>query len=194
MLKLIIISLMTVLFGRCGNSLKQINYDQTSDSTLTILTYGLPDMTYLKAMDAVGKKYHLTHYAVAGCIVTSELLDSVEKENQKVYAILENKYGKKWKATFEKEIQEMITFQKKVVKLVQQQDFIRQKEAELSATQAWLDFQVHPDASTSVFDVKVLEWTQSSDDRLIYELSVDLKKQTVIVKQKYNVGEPQKFR
>jgi hypothetical protein len=44
-------------------------------------------------------------YPVAGCIVTDDLEDSVKKENDKTYKLIEAKYGKDWQRAFDEEIE-----------------------------------------------------------------------------------------
>ncbi|RYG02040.1 MAG: hypothetical protein EOO02_11395 [Chitinophagaceae bacterium] len=86
----------------------------TKDSLLTMLTYGMPVRgIYGETVHQVALKYGFRYYAVAGCVVTENLVDSVRKENDKVSMQIAMRYGINWKEQFEKDIQHQLEINKK---------------------------------------------------------------------------------
>lgn len=77
----------------------------TADTTYRILTYGLPRFEYQNATWVVGQQWGIQHRAVAGCIVSRELVDSVKKENDRVFAAIERRFGAGWAERFEADVQ-----------------------------------------------------------------------------------------
>ena len=88
--------------------------DQTPQ--FTIYTYGLRSWVQSNPQYTVAKKYGIVYKSVAGCIVSKELVDSVQKHNDEVYHQLEKKYGPGWKASFEKQIDSLERIEKKSYK------------------------------------------------------------------------------
>lgn len=108
------ISLLLVAFS-CNNQIsssdpkaQQENYTKKVQDTFEfrILTSGLPpDPKYVKALSVVEKKWGIQYYPVAGCIVSKELEDSMNRWNNVAEKRIEAKYGKDWWKTFHKEVE-----------------------------------------------------------------------------------------
>lgn len=76
------------------------------DSLLVILTAGLPlDNLYLDAKNVVAEKWGLEFRSISGCLVSEEILDSLENNNSKVLPLIEDKYGENWRVKFNEEIE-----------------------------------------------------------------------------------------
>ena len=95
----VIILLISFLLS-CQRQHQQANID------IVFLTYGLPDFNTQAARDSVGKKWGISFYAVAGCIVTNELVDSVRIHNLKISKLVSAKFGNDWQQKFEQEVKE----------------------------------------------------------------------------------------
>ena len=67
---------------------------------LKILVHGLPENNYTKLYNRVSAKYGVMSYQIGGCVISRKLRDSVCVENQKVYKILDKKFGKGWHQKF----------------------------------------------------------------------------------------------
>jgi len=89
------------------------------DSTLRLLTYGLPHFEMQNAENVVATRYGFHYYGVAGCDVNQELEDSVEKVNAPVYAYLEKRHGKGWYDKFTKDVEKEFLVQKEVLDLLE---------------------------------------------------------------------------
>lgn len=87
------------------------------------LTYGEPGGEEVK--NFVARKWGIELYAVAGCVVTRELIDSVKQQNKKVESRLIKKYGNDWGARFNQDIQAEFLNQQIVYDLILQADFLK---------------------------------------------------------------------
>ena len=153
-----ILILFTLILVCCNKKSNPIKKDVVEDPTLKILTYGLPDFNRSRASNTVAKKYGFTYYAVAGCLVTQELLDSVEKENNITFKLLEQKLGHDWEIRFEKEVDTMQQVQSEIETLVRKEKYIIDKEKELEKEDKGLYFQIDLTDTEKIFDVKAYEW------------------------------------
>lgn len=69
-----------------------------------ILTYGLPDLHREKAHKAVADRWGISFRSVGGCKVSEEIVATAKANNDKVYPLIEAKYGKDWITTFNQEV------------------------------------------------------------------------------------------
>lgn len=90
------------------------SFSQSEKSADRILTYGLPNHHYQKAMEFVGKKWGIEIYPVAGCMVTQKLLDSVETVHTELWKKMDSIQGIDSKKKFRKET---ITEMKRISKV-----------------------------------------------------------------------------
>lgn len=72
-----------------------------------ILTYGFPSFGYNSIRDSLSSTYNVEFIAVAGCVVSEKLRDSVENHNSTVYSLLDLKYGFDWKTHFYSQLDEI---------------------------------------------------------------------------------------
>jgi hypothetical protein len=112
----------------CKNTNHSAYNHNIVDTTLKILIYGLQDREQLRAMDTMASKYGLRFYAVAGCVISKLLLDSLNKQNKKVYTVLEQRFGRNWKLTFSTEVDSMRNLQKQVEVLLKKEARLLDKE------------------------------------------------------------------
>lgn len=77
---------------------------ESTDTIFTLLTYGFPNRDREKVRDIIAKTWGIRFYAVAGCLVTKDLIDSVKTNNDHVNKLIEKKYGANWQEKFEKEV------------------------------------------------------------------------------------------
>jgi hypothetical protein len=161
--------LILVVIG-CKASVETIPPVQ-KDSTLKMLTYGLPSMEGERVRDAVAKKYGFKYFAVAGCLVTGELLDSVHKENEKVKAVLRDRLGKNWEEDFRKEVDKLMVKQEQVFKLVKMRPDIITREKELNRTDKYLDFSIDYGKNPNSFYITAIEneYEQSKFREIIFK-------------------------
>lgn len=72
-----------------------------------ILEYGFPDDDDCSSIKTeIDEKWNIYHKRVAGCLVTSELVDSVRTFNDITQEKLVAKYGSDWKDRYDREISE----------------------------------------------------------------------------------------
>jgi hypothetical protein len=85
--------------------------EEPKDSIVEFQIYGelAPD-DYLSESDTISLKYGFKFKRLAGCVVTSELMDSVSLNNAKSVLLMEEKYGSDWKNQMESKTGKRITF------------------------------------------------------------------------------------
>lgn len=153
------------------------------DSTLRLLTYGLPNFEMQNAENVVAARYGFHYYGVVGCDVNQELEDSVEKVNAPVYAYLEKKHGKGWYDNFTKDVEKEFLVQKEVLSLLEKEPVIIKRQKLLEKDSNGLEYILEA-ITTSKYDVLAYGWGKLSpdiNDELVvyYHLIVDLKKKSV---------------
>ncbi len=180
--QLLLVQTLASIFS-CKNNVQTVDNIDKVDTSLKILVYGLPDREQRRAMNTVAKKYDFHYFPVAGCVVSEHLLDSVNKENKKVYEILEKKFGKNWRLTFAAQVDTMKNLQKQVEELVKKESYITDKENQLEKDDNGLDYLIEPIVGHETFGVKAYGWGQwngKTELVIYYKLTVDLTKKTVI--------------
>ena len=162
--------LLALILICCNKKQNLIKKKVVEEPIVKILTYGLPDFDRSRAQNNVAKKYGFTFYAVAGCVVTQELLDSVERENNITFKLLEQKLGHDWETRFEKEVDRMQQIQNEVETLVGKEKYIIEKEKELEKEGNGLYFQIDLTDSENIFDVKAYGWKyiNGESERVVY--------------------------
>ena len=153
------------------------------DSTLKILTYGLPDFEKEHARFIVSKKYGFKFFAVAGCLVSERLIDSIESQNKIVFAAMENKFGKQWYSKFNAEVEEVFKIEERIRGVVWKKPFMifRQKELEKEGNGLFLI--INPMSHKNLYEVKAYgwgTWNGTNAQIIYYRLIVDLTKNKVI--------------
>ena len=169
--------LLSLAFISQGSTPMPAKTDVTNDSTVKILTYGLMHFERIRALNTVGKKYGVVFHAVAGCVVTQELVDSVEIENSKTYRLLEQKFGCDWEARFEKEVALILKQQEEVELIVKREKYIIEKEKELEKQGKGLYFKIELTDTENIFDVKAFGWetiNSESEEFVYYKMIVNL--------------------
>jgi hypothetical protein len=83
--------------------------NNTVDTPITILTYGMPHWVHDKALHAIGDKYGIQYIAAAGCVVDEALLDSIGIHNKEAAALLAKKYGANFDTQFNQEVKALET-------------------------------------------------------------------------------------
>ena len=61
----------------------------TDSYKYTLLTYGLQDDVRRNASSLIQSKWKIKILPIAGCVVTQELEDSVKRENDKIYKLIQ---------------------------------------------------------------------------------------------------------
>ncbi len=154
----------------------------TRDTALRILIYGLPDHYGRQASNMIARKYGFSYFAVAGCMVSEDLVDSVRRENKKVYEALLKRFGKGWRTAFELEVDSIRSILPQIEDLVKKESYIIKKEKDLEEENNGLFYGTEFTPQKNVFDVKAYGWGKinNNDELLVYyTLSVDLKRKSV---------------
>ena len=156
---------------------------QIAPKKYKLLTYGLPDFSRENAYRIVAEKWNIQFYAVAGCIVTEELQDSVRKENEKTHKLLEATYGKNWEEKFDAEVEAEYEIESDIDDLVKRQPFISNKE--IVNPMPGAPFPMYPSKKTVNYIVKVSTYNNDWKEQKLYELSVDYKRKLVKILRDY---------
>lgn len=158
----LLFTLITVLALSCSTKGQKVAPPR-KDTTLRILVYGLPDFERQNAEGLIAKKYGFMFCGVAGCDVSEELEDSVKKENKPVYALLEQKYGSGFWKRFRAEVEEEYQTEKEVEKLLWQQPYLKQKDAELANEGNGLHFDMDWTPKKGVYAVIAYGWGNGTE-------------------------------
>lgn len=183
MLLKILTALLFISIVSCKNDPTITLKSNIADTSLKILTYGLPSKEGTRAMNTVAKQYGFRYYPVAGCVISKSLLDSVNKENKKVYEILEQRFGNNWRLTFAEQVDSMEHQQMHVEELVMKQDYIIAKQKDLRKDGNGLDYKIQPTDKQNIFTVKAYGWGIGNSEKellVYYTLTVDLSRKLVI--------------
>jgi hypothetical protein len=149
--------ILTIFVVSCNGQQKKIEYSNTGDD-FTLLTYGLPNMEIQNSRYIIARKWEIKFKSVAGCIVTEELVDSVNTINERVNKNIENKYGKNWNDKFEKEIAEEFEKEKVVTAILDKVDFIKKKNDQMELEGNGLQYYMTPIENTTDYSVSVEGW------------------------------------
>jgi hypothetical protein len=154
-----------------------------SNKKFRLLTYGgPPDLECrINAKTVVADKWGLEFVSAAGCEVTEELVDSVDRHNEKVEALIEAKLGKSWQVTFDKEVNEERRKQKVVYDLLDNEKIILDKQKALEKEGNGLHYQFKKRNNGTYF-VRVSGWgkIKGKDTYVSYfRYVVDIEKEQV---------------
>jgi hypothetical protein len=152
---------LTCLFFACknGNGVHDSNTAiNKKDSLLRVLTYGLANLQGGTADAVIAKKYHFCYYPVTGCVVTKELLDSINKENAKVYQALAKEYGANWKQAYTRKVDSLFALLEQAKAIVSKQPLLQKLNHQHNNS---LYYHVAPTDTANVF--KVQAFSSDSD-------------------------------
>ena len=165
----------------CFQGQALVAWDTRNDTVPTVLTYGFRIMELEIAKVVVAKKYGFRFLSVAGCMVTPQFVDSVKKENDATYAILEKRLGKNWKKRFDKEVEKVKEIQYRIEALAMKEPYIIAKQQELAKHNNSLNFLITPLPDSKEWEVKAYGWeTEEYTEQLIfYKMKADPRKNKV---------------
>ncbi len=99
-LKFLLLIFTSLLFSYTNKGNKPILGNTSKDTFLKVISTGIPDLESITQLNNFAKKYGFKYYPIGG-IVTTSRGDSILKENNSIYKILEERYGKNWKEEFD---------------------------------------------------------------------------------------------
>ncbi len=155
---------------------------QTTKPKFRLLTYGLPNFTKQNSENVVAQKWGIEFCAVAGCVVTQKLEDSVVRHNKSVEPQIEKKYGKNWRDKFYKEVDTEFETEKKVTAMIDLLDYVKERQAEMEKEGNGLHYIMTPGASTTKYNVSIQGWGKwKGKDEWVtfYKLLVDYRTKSV---------------
>jgi len=123
----------------------------TKDSLLRVLTYGLSQSQAGGADVFIAKQYNFCYYPVTGCVLTKELLDSINNENKKVYGALADKYGANWKGAYTRKVDSLLALFKQAKEIVGKEPLIQRLNRQHNNS---LYYHVAPTDAANIFDVQ----------------------------------------
>jgi hypothetical protein len=148
-----------------------------------LLTYGLQDDKRLNASRIIQSKWKIEIYPVAGCVVGSELEDSVKRENDKVYKLIEKDYGKDWEAKFDLEVEGEYQLEMKVDSIVRILPYIMNKE--IINPLPGSPFPMRPVGVSGNYLVTVSTYNIEWQEQKLYRLRVNHKDSSVEILEDY---------
>jgi len=170
---------LAVLFCLQGNAVTA--RDIRNDTTPTILTYGFRIMELERARNVVAQKYGFRFFTVAGCIVTQQLMDSINKENDATYAILEKQLGKNWEKRFDNEVEKVKKIQYRIEALAMKEAYIIARQQELAKHNNNLYFLITPLPNSREWEVKAYGWEteEYTEQMIFYKMKADLRRKKI---------------
>lgn len=173
---LITLLIITIVMG-CPPSM--VNAQENIMEKHTILIYGLPsEPVYTNSKNVVAGKWGLEFRAIAGCVVTEEFVDSVDRVNSKTYSILEEKYGKDWQDRFYEEVEEEYAKEQTVIRILTD-DAGYQSMLERNEPGSYSTFRLSPVMGTAQYDVRVTIVSSTEEKSSDYMYRVDYKSKSV---------------
>ena len=157
--------------------------EQTNHKKFRLLTYGLQDDTHRNAKGIIENKWSIEFYPVAGCIIDSKLEDSVKKENDKIYKLIEIEYGKDWENKFYAEVEDEYKIEAQIDSLVKKQPFIESKEIINPFPGA--PFPMYPVDNDGNYIVTVSTYNRAWEEQKLYKLQVNYKKSAIKIVNDY---------
>ena len=154
----------------------------------TLLTYGLRNIIHVAAENTIAAKWDLQVIPVAGCIVTSEITDSVERHNNIVIQRMENQYGKDWKKEFDKSIEAEEDRRVILYQTVNNIRFIKRKIKKLKRADTRLSFYMQPIDQTNEYLVYAQAMNAQKQWTTYYKMKVNYKSKTYTLL--YNIEQP----
>lgn len=156
---------------------------QGTGSRLRPLTYGMPaDIEKQNAKHVIAEKWGIQFYAVAGCMVSQELVDSVDRHNKIVEDLIAHKYGKSWRDRFYKQVDDESEIEKKVkIVIAESNDFSKRLIATGMGNNNFNYFMT-PVPNSTKYNVSVCNWGkwQGKDEWLTYyKLKVDYRSKSI---------------
>jgi hypothetical protein len=155
---------------------------KSSKQEFLLLTYGLPDFDRQNSTNVVADKWGIRFRTVAGCTITRELENMVEKQNRLVEPLIAEKYGKDWKGKFNKDVEAEFEIEKKVIALVDTISYIERKQADMEKQGNGLHYIMSPDANADRYNVWVQGWGEwKGEDKWVvyYKLLVNYQTKSV---------------
>ncbi len=158
---------------------------QVDTTELTILEYGLPPaMHYINARETVANKWGIQFISVAGCVVSSHLMDSVKKHNERTYTKIVEKFGKDWNINFDQEVQKELQIQDIVVQLIKSETYIIKLDSTLRSKNNGLYYDLTPEVTEKVYSAIIYGWGDwNGKTRIVkyYKLLIDIHNRTVSI-------------
>lgn len=170
MRKLLFLRLL-IYFTSCRDKANYSLESNFRDTSLKILSTGVPDLEGGVQLNAVAKNYGLKYCSV-GCVDSQSLSDSIQRENARTYKTLEMRYGSKWRVKLSDEIDSL--------------NSIKNQYSDLIATKIPKDsifyFLISHFNEKNVYEVKAYKPDTLSDNRLIvyYKITIDIKKGSIL--------------
>jgi len=131
-------------------------------------TYGLVNGPGDAARALVARRWHIDYKAVAGCMVTQELIDSAKTQNAHSDAILAKRHGADWKQRFDADIKAEATRQQIITKKLDSSAEVQALRSKLKKeyNSPWYRFDF--DDYNKLYTVEVKAWDQKAGDYKTY--------------------------
>lgn len=148
--------------------------------TLTILFYGMLNDRG-NAANVAAARWAIKYYSVAGCVVWKEIIDSVEKHNNKIDTILTKRFGKNWsEQLYQNTLAEEELQNKQIQPLAD--SFVKMRLSPSKYDYRRINYNMWPTIDNNVYKVHVTGWEDNPGGGSIvhyYNLLVNYRTKTV---------------
>lgn len=144
------------------------------DSLHRVLTYGISQPGSSTAAVLVAKQYGFYYYPVTGCVITKQLIDSINKENDNVYRAIAKEYGENWQEGYTNKTDSLSRLLQQVKGMVIQQSDVQQISKQHTGG---LYYHIAPTDTAQLFNVQAFI---SNANQLIFICKVNLQTREVV--------------
>jgi len=174
-LKIFSILLLLFILFSCGKKDKKVNPSKISG--FVFLSYGLSDISNRHIVESVDEKWNIRRIAVAGCVVTEELIDSVRTENNKTELALEQQYGKDWKNRYEEDLRNFQQKEIDIMDILISSEAFRQQLGKCKLPIDEIVKTVRQRGNSEIYTVDIFD--PQNQDKICFKAEVDIRKRTV---------------
>ncbi|GAA4334822.1 hypothetical protein GCM10023149_42380 [Mucilaginibacter gynuensis] len=177
----LVMSLIVLSLSACENIGKKPKSGR--DTSLTILTYGLPGPRDLRnAEEITANRWGISYKSVAGCIVSQSLRDSVKEHNSDVYERIEKKFGKNWRSKFETNVNSELIIVNRITTFLNKENTNIKKRLELEKESNGLHYTIRPMKNDTIYEALATGWGEingKSEYVMYYKYAVNIKTSSV---------------
>ncbi|MBK1896901.1 FEKKY domain-containing protein [Chryseobacterium paridis] len=150
-----------------------------TDGYYKILGYGYPNMSNVEGRNGIAEKWKIKYIDVAGCDVDQKLMDSVDIENKKTFVALDAKYGKDWKARYDKDVENFMLNKVEVMDVLITNKLFRKKLKDYNIEIDGVDKEVKELNDQGLYEVIVFNNNLQYENKECFRVQVDTRNRKV---------------
>jgi hypothetical protein len=172
----ILCPLLFILSSSCKNKSVEITRLVKTDTLPAILISGLGDDAQENILNSVAKKFGFRFLRVGGCVVSKNLSDSMRQHNDKMYKMLEAKYGKGFRNRFYDKVGLLTDIQYRIERVLNQDVYVAAVNEAFGKEAYAMQYEIDPDIKKSIVIIHAYSWEDVDGDvrkQYYYTTSID---------------------